>query len=247
MKKKQKHIRRYRPLFLPFFHTNSHACALSLPLNGRTICVGSQEKEEAARARLLLRRAAASQAVYETQFKQSAATRERLTTAASSTAFAPSSSSSSSHRQIPSAPAGNSTALAAAPAPARASAANARACSLNGSSVLGKGLSGGSGGGRSCLPNFPILDLLSGQWRGVWDLFKVNPMTSYSKLALWGASIKFERRARRVGWLVGVVRVSSRSHAVFLKASPLCVSSLFVSLSLTLSFCLSLSLSRFCP
>mmetsp|Transcript_91262 Transcript_91262/g.181979 ORF Transcript_91262/g.181979 Transcript_91262/m.181979 type:complete len:81 (+) Transcript_91262:287-529(+) len=51
-----------------------------------------------------------------------------------------------------------------------AAAAAAAAAASSSRFLLSGGSGGGSGGGR--VPNVPLLDVCTGKWRGLWDLFR---------------------------------------------------------------------------
>jgi hypothetical protein len=152
-----------------------------------------QKPEEAAQARALLRRASEMQQLYDQHFKQSNATRERLLANANAKDGDQKKSSSSSDRVISLAGSGSSVTD-------KRGQSSDRRSGIDGSSgpplllpSSGAGTKNdhssshrqGSKQSKSSnypslppdkpakLPNFPLLDVCTGQWRGLWDLFPV--------------------------------------------------------------------------
>jgi len=124
------------------------------------------EPDEAQRARLLLKRAATQQQVYDRQFKQSDATRERRSSQGQGQGLIGGGRGYLLFRSSTSGGGAGSGINGSRPAESQQQ--------LRASVNLGSGGLRPSSGAKTVLRNFPILDAMTGQWRGVWDLFQVS-------------------------------------------------------------------------
>jgi hypothetical protein len=125
-----------------------------------------------------LRRASEQQRVYDEQFKQSRATRERRgiindkdnENASNDTKNTKNNSSAEHHSaNIKAAKSSNRTVSTTT---ASSSIPFTRPTLLGGGGGGSGSSNKGSGGGSGRLPNIPLLDLRSGKWKGLWDLFR---------------------------------------------------------------------------
>lgn len=139
------------------------------------------QPEEAAQARALLRRASEMQQLYDQHFKQSETTRERLSR---TNANARDSNSINKNSQINSRDSGQKSVIGKNSGPPlllpSSETSTRRSRSHSSSHRHGSKQTTNRSYYPSLppdkpnkLPNFPLLDVCTGQWRGLWDLFPV--------------------------------------------------------------------------
>jgi hypothetical protein len=154
--------------------------------------------DDAAQAQALLRRASEMQRVHAEQFKQSAATRERLPSAGSSSqalagASAAAAMNAAATRALGAVVAADASAKGVSSSSSSSSSSHNRSSSRSGPLLLRTAHGAAASGHRSSgvlqpqlppdklsrLPNVPLLDVCTGQWRGLWDLFPVKARGCY--------------------------------------------------------------------